>query len=69
MKYIKLIIGIAFIAILIHCKYYSDKVKEAQKEANRLESIGYCKIWAHHKAFVEAGLIEKDSLYFAIQED
>ena len=69
MKYIKLLIIGAFIAILWHCKLYSDKVHEAQRNESRLEQMGYCKEWAHHKAWCEAGLIEKDSLYFAIEED
>jgi len=69
MKIIKLIIAAAFITLICYCKLYSDKVKQAQREIIRLEQIGYCKEWAHHKAFVEAGLIERDSLYDAIEED
>jgi len=69
MKLIKLIIAAAFIVLLCYCKMYSDKVQQAQKETERLESIGYSSDWAHHKAWVEAGLIEKDSLYQAIEED
>lgn len=30
---------------------------------------GYSEAWASHKAFVEVGLIEQDSLYWAIEED
>jgi len=69
MKLIKLIIIVAFIAVLWHCKLYSDKVQQAQRNAARLEQIGYSSDWAHHKAWVEAGLIERDSLYDAIIED
>lgn len=69
MKLIKLIIAAAFIVVLCYCKLYSDKVQQAQKETKRLESIGYSSGWAHHKAWVESGLIERDSLYDAIEED
>jgi len=66
MRIVRLIVFLLLIAALMHAKMYSDKVHAAQTEAARLESIGYSSDWAHHKAWCEAGLIEKDSLYWAI---
>lgn len=69
MKIVRLIIFLLLIAMVIDAKMYSDKVHAAQQEATRLEGIGYSSDWAHHKAFVEAGLLPADSLYWAIEQD
>lgn len=69
MRALKIIVFLLLVAVVIHARMYSDNVRKAQAEQARLEAIGYSKNWAHHKAWVEAGLIEKDSLYQAIEED
>jgi len=69
MRALKVIVFLLLIAAVIHAKMYSDKVHAAQAEAARLESIGYSSDWANHKAFVEAGLLPIDSLYWAIEQD
>lgn len=49
-------------------RYYMQ-LQAAEGYSYWLASEGYSEDWASHKAFVEVGLIEQDSLYWAIEED
>lgn len=49
-------------------RYYLQ-LQAAEGYSYWLASEGYSEDWAAHKAFVEVGLIEQDSLYWAIEED